>query len=360
MNMTNARGALKRALSFANDYGLQAPIILAPMPGATPVPLSIAIASGGGMGACGVLLMTADQIIDWVRNMRAGSNGTFQLNTWIPDQDPIRNKQHESEVRDFLGAWGPEVSETAGDVPLIDFSSQCDAMLEAGPAVISSIMGLYPPEFVDRLKAKGIKWFAKATTVIEAVQAEQAGADVIVAQGMEAGGHKGAFNAEDADKNMIGLFSLLPAVSNAVTVPVVASGGIGDSRGVAAALILGASAVEIGTGFLRSPEAKIPKAWSNAIADTQPEDTLVSRAFSGRLGRSIRTKYAMATTTIEAPRPAPYPIQRNLTKAMRDEAVANDDLNGMQAWAGQSAKLASSEPAEQIVVRLWSEAQKLL
>ena len=358
--MTDTQDVLKRALSFANDYGLQVPIILAPMPGATPVPLSVAVTSGGGMGSCGVLLMTPDQIKSWVRDMRASSNGTFQLNTWIPDPDPIRDQQHEKEVRQFLGNWGPVVSETAGDVPLIDFSSQCEAMLEAGPTVISSIMGLYPPEFVTRFKAKGIKWFAKATTVTEALMAEEAGADVIVAQGMEAGGHKGAFNAADADKNMVGLFSLLPAVSNAVTVPVVASGGIGDPRGVAAALILGASAVEIGTGFLRSPEAKIPTAWADAISGAEPEDTLVSRVFSGRLGRSIRTPYAMAATAKESPESAPYPIQRNLTKSMRDHAAASNDLDGMQAWAGQSAKLASPTSAEQIVVNLWNGAQKLL
>lgn len=359
-NMRNTQKVLNRARSFADDYSLQAPIILAPMPGATPVPLSIAVASGGGMGACGVLMMTAEQIKDWVRDMRAGSNGTFQLNTWIPDPEPVRDRRHEAEVRQFLGKWGPEVSESAGDATLIDFSSQCEAMLEAQPAVISSIMGLYPPEFVARLKAKRIKWFAKATTVGEAIKAEQAGADVIVAQGMEAGGHKGAFKASDARDNMVGLFSLLPAISNAVKVPIVASGGIGDPRGIAAALILGASAVEIGTGFLRSPEANVPKAWSDAIGEAEPEDTLVSHAFSGRLGRSLRTRYSIAATASEAPKPAPYPIQRNLTKAMREDAVNSNDLDGMQAWAGQSGKLTKEMPAEERVIKLWNGAQKLL
>ena len=104
--MTDTQSVLKRALSFADDYGLQVPIILAPMPGATPVPLSVAVTSGGGMGSCGVLLMTPDQIKSWVRDMRAGSNGTFQLNTWIPDTAPIRDLQHEKEIRQFLGDWG--------------------------------------------------------------------------------------------------------------------------------------------------------------------------------------------------------------------------------------------------------------
>jgi nitronate monooxygenase len=128
-------------------------------------------------------------------------------------------------------------------------------MLAARPAVISSIMGLYPPDFVARMKERRITWFATVTTVAEALAAQEAGADVIVAQGMEAGGHRGAFRAEDAEANMVGLFSLLPAVVDAVDRPVVATGGIADARGVAAALMLGASAVQVGTALLRAPRS---------------------------------------------------------------------------------------------------------
>ena len=124
----------------------------------------------------------------------------------------------------------------SADIPLVDFQEQCNAFLEAGPSVVSSIMGLYPTDFVKALKDRNIKWFAKVTTVSEAISAEKAGADVIVALGIEAGGHKGAFNALDADMNMIGLFSLVPAICDAVNVPVVASGGVADPRGIAAAL----------------------------------------------------------------------------------------------------------------------------
>src|SRR5437762_5365589 len=148
-------------------------------------------------------------------------------------------------------------------------------------------MGVFPSEFVARLRRAGITWFANVSTVAEAQAAEAAGADVIVAQGMEAGGHRGCFDATTAERQMVGLFALLPAVVDAVSVPVVATGGIADGRGVAAALTLGASAAQIGTGFLRCPEAKINSAWANALAVTAPEDTVVSRVFSGRAGRSI-------------------------------------------------------------------------
>jgi nitronate monooxygenase len=233
-------------------------------------------------------------------------------------------------------------------------------MLAAGPSIISSVMGLYPPEFVARLKARGIIWFANISTVAEARAAEAAGADVIVAQGMEAGGHRGCFEAGNAEHELVGLFALLPAVVDAVKLPVVATGGIADGRGVAAALMLGASAAQIGTGFLRCPEAKIHPAWADALGRTAPEGTMLSRTFSGRAGRSIATDYARAATASDAPKPAPYPVQRALTAAMRGTALKNDDVQRMQAWAGQSAALARAEPAANVLAQIWRDAQTLL
>ena len=186
--------AVRRAEAFAQAHGIALPILLAPMAGACPPSLSIAVANAGGLGSCGALLMKPEAIKAWTREVRAGTNGGFQLNLWIPDAPPQRDAETEARVREFLKAWGPEVAPEAGDSTPPDFAAQCEAMLEAGPAIISSIMGLYPPEFVVRMKAKGIRWFANATTVGEARAAEAAGADAIVAQGMEAGGHRGAFD----------------------------------------------------------------------------------------------------------------------------------------------------------------------
>jgi hypothetical protein len=184
--------------------------------------------------------------------------------------------------------------------------------------------------------------------------------DAIIAQGMEAGGHRGAFDAAHAEARTIGLFALLPAVADAVAVPVVATGGIADARGVAAALLLGASAVQVGTGLLRTPEAKLASAHADAIGRTLPEDTMLSRAFSGRPGRTIATAYARAATAPGAPPPAPYPVQRALTQAMRDAAIAANDIDRMQAWAGQSAAMARAERAGEVMRRLWQGAQELL
>ena len=140
----------------------------------------------------------------------------------------------------------------------------------------------------------------------------------------------------------------------------VATGGIADSRGVAAAFALGASAVQIGTGFLRCPEARIHPAWAQALALAQPEDTMISRVFSGRAGRSIATNYVRAATAPGAPSPAPYPVQRGLTALMRNEASAAGDTHRMQVWAGQAAALARAQPAADIVRSLWAGASELL
>jgi nitronate monooxygenase len=351
---------LSRAESFCQRFGLRVPILLAPMAGACPPSLSIAVAKAGGMGSAGALLMAPAAIAAWMQEFRSSSNGAVQLNLWIPDPPPQRDREHESQVRDFLGRFGPTVAEEAGDATPPDFAAQCEALLAAGPAVISSIMGVYPPDFVARIKERGIHWFATVSSVTEALAAEAAGADVIVAQGAEAGGHRGAFDAAEAERRAVGLFALLPAVVDAVRVPVVATGGIGDGRGVAAALLLGASAAQVGTAFLRCPEAKTAPAWADALANTRPEDTLISRAFSGRAGRSIATAYALAAIAPDAPPPAPYPVQRGLTAAMRETATKEGDVQRMQAWAGQSAALARAEPAGDVVERLWEEARRLL
>ncbi len=207
--------------------GSRVPILLAPMAGACPVSLSAAVANAGGMGACGALLMTPDAIRAWADEFRRESDGPFQINLWIPDAPAERDAERERRQREHLSTWGPLVTEEMGRSVLPDFDAQCQAMLDAKPKAISSIMGVYSPEFVAEMKAREILWFATATTVAEARVAEAAGADVIVAQGMEAGGHRGAFNAADAEGQLVGLFALVPQVVDAVRVPVIATVGRG-------------------------------------------------------------------------------------------------------------------------------------
>src|SRR4051794_33838327 len=165
--MSHMHPVIARAQAFCDRFGLQLPILLAPMAGACPPALSIAVANAGGLGACGALLMGPDAIRSWCEEFRAGSGGGVQLDLWIPDPPPMRDAEQELGQREFLGQWGPPVPAEAGNLALPDFGAQCEAILEAKPRVISSIMGLYSPEFVREMKARGILWFATATTVEE-------------------------------------------------------------------------------------------------------------------------------------------------------------------------------------------------
>src|SRR5690348_8374911 len=174
-----------RCESFCRRFGARVPILLAPMAGACPPALAAAVTAGGGFGGCGALLMTPAEMHEWAQALRRQTSGPFQMNLWVPDPAPVRDHAHEARVREFLAGWGPAVPPEAADGTVLDFAAQCEALIAISPTAASSIMGVYPPQTVSALKRGGIAWFATVTTVAEARQAEAAGADVIVAQGME-------------------------------------------------------------------------------------------------------------------------------------------------------------------------------
>jgi nitronate monooxygenase len=352
--------ARDRAARFCQRYQLTIPILEAPMAGVNSLARAVAIANAGGMGAFGAAQTQPDDIPRWAADFRAESTGPLQINLWIPDPPPDRNAAIEEAMRIFLAQWGPVVRAEAGDATPPDFAAQCRAVLAAKPAVVSSIMGLFPASTVREFKDAGIAWFATATTLAEARAAQSAGADAIIAQGFEAGGHRGAFESKNAERQLIGLLSFVPRLADHIDVPVIAAGGIADGRGIAAALTLGASAVQIGTALLPVSESSTPSSWAEALAATEPEDTWPTRAFSGRLGRSLATKFVRSAAAPDAPRAAPHPVQRGLTVQMRTEGIKANDLDRIQAWAGQSAWMARREPAGGFVKRVWEEAQALL
>jgi nitronate monooxygenase len=329
---------------------------MSPMTGASPVSLAVAVANAGGVGACGTSLMSPQAIASWASEFRKESAGPFQMNVWLPNPAHPRDFQVEERQREFLNHWGPEVPAEAGNAPQQDFEEQCIAVIDAKPTVISSLLGVFPPALLASIKAKGILWFATATTVTEAKEAEEAGADAIIVQGAEAGGHRGTFNASNAELEAVGLFSLLPQVCDGVSVPVIAAGGISDGRTIAAALVLGASAVQIGTGLLRTPEAKTHPVWARMLGEIGAHDTRFTRAFSGRSGRVIRNRFVDAAASSDAPPPASFPVQRSLAFRMMDEARSQGDPERLPMWAGQSAPLAKELPIKSLIENYWCGA----
>ena len=249
-----------------------------------------------------------DEIRAWATSVRALTEGPFQLNTWVPDPPVVRDNAAESQVRAFLSRWGPEVPASAGDLMPPDFLAQCEAFLDIAPTAVSSIMGLFPAGVVERLKARRIAWFATATTLAEALAAQTAGADAVIAQGVEAGGHRGAFDAARAEQQLVGLVALVPRLADRLDIPVIAAGGIADGRAVAAALTLGASAVDIGTAFLRAPEAVTLAAWAHALANLEPDGTTAHAGVHAAGSPAVTDHYARAAARGDAPPPAPIPF----------------------------------------------------
>jgi nitronate monooxygenase len=353
-----------RVAAFCERYGLEVPLIQAPMAGACPPELAIAVAEAGGMGAVGAVGDSPSAIEDWVRRFREGSSRPFQVNLWIPDT-PSSEDSGEDRSRRFLERFGAP-GEAAGPPPA--FAEQCEALLAASPTVISSIMGVFDPPMVERIHAAGISWFACATTLEEARAAEDAGADAVVAQGIEAGGHRGTFDPAAAESTAVGLTALVPQLVDALRVPVVAAGGIADGRGLAAALVLGASAVQVGTAFLRSPEAGIAETWAESLAAAAPETSVLTRAYSGRPGRAVPTPFVRAWSGDGAPPPALYPVQRGLVAQWRRGQATGAEqattgaavVDAVNHWAGQSSRLARAEAATVITEQMWRSARELL
>ena len=245
-------------------------------------------------------------------------------------------------------------------VPGDSFGGQLAAALESGASVFSFTFGILPADAIAAIKRRGMFLAGTATTVEEAVALEKAGVDVVVTQGSEAGGHRGTF-AGDFEAAMIGTISLVPQVADAVSVPVIASGGIMDGRGIAAALALGASAVQMGTAFLTCEEAGIPDAYKEAILRAREHETRLTRAFSGRPARGIINRFMMEIergASVDAI--LPFPLQNALTRPLRNAAAKQGKAEYLSLWAGQGVRLARRQSARELVERLVRETEAAL
>ena len=293
--------------------------------------------------------------------MRARTVRPFGVNLFAPLPVPP-TPTNAAPALARLAAYHAELGLPAPGLPTapsITFEAQLAAALDCGAAVFSFTFGLLPPEAVRAVKARGVFLMGTATTVEEARQLEAAGVDAVVAQGAEAGAHRGTFAAA-FEAAMVGTLALVPQVVDAVRVPVVASGGIMDGRGIAAALALGASAVQLGTAFLTTDEAGIPDAYKAAILAAHEDQTRVTRAFSGRPARGIVNRFMSEVEGESGEAVLPYPYQNALTRPLRTAAAQQGRPEFLSLWAGQGVRLARRGSASALVTQLADETEAVI
>jgi nitronate monooxygenase len=337
-------------------FGAVHPIVQAPMAGSTTPAMVAAVSNAGALGGLGAAYLTPAQIKQQVAELRRLTDRPFAVNLFAGGHtDPrpvdasamldVMARHHEA-----LGLQRP----TLPTWPEDPFPAQFEAVIEMRPAVFSFTFGM-PTEAIARAKAAGIKVIGTATTVDEARQLQAAGVDAVVAQGSEAGGHRGTF-AVPFEAAMIGTFALVPQVVDAVTIPVIASGGIMDGRGIVAARALGAAAVQMGTAFLVCEESSTAEAHKAALLNGREDATAITRAFSGRPARGLANAFMREADTAG---PLPFPLQNALTRPMRNEAARAGDAERLALWSGQGVRLARRLPAAELVRRLVAESAEV-
>ena len=338
-------------------FGLRHPIIQAPLAGGGDTPaLVAAVAEAGALGFIGAAYLTPAQIAEASRAVRERTARPFGIGLFAPQPlpaPPADARPALARVAPYFGELG--LAPPAPPAPAVDaFADLLAAALDSGAAAFSFTFGVLPPAAIQAIKARGMFLLGTATTVDEAVALERAGVDAVVAQGSEAGGHRGTFTG-DFHAGMVGIVALVPQMTDAVRVPVVASGGIMDGRGIAAALALGAAAVQMGTAFLTCDEAGVPEAYKQAILSAHEDGTRMTRAFSGRPARGIVNRFM---TEVERDGDAailPFPLQNSLTRPLRTAAAKQGRAEFLSLWAGQGVRLARRQPAAELIARLAKE-----
>jgi nitronate monooxygenase len=346
-----------RKTEVTRRLGLSVPIIQGPFgSGLSAVDLVVAVCECGALGSFGVHHLDRDGIRAITRQIRARTARPFALNLWIPMSGTEESEVTEEQFVTACGLLRPYFQELGLPVPHRPerfgprFDEQVEALLEARPAVFSFVYGIPSPDVVAECRAREILTLGTATSVDEAKALAAAGVDMIVATGFEAGGHRVSFQTRPEDC-LMGTLSLVPQVADAVKIPTIAAGGIADGRGVAAALMLGAQAVQIGTAFLACDESGASRLHRQKLLNSRSAETTLTRAFTGRLARGIRNRFSEDLASHEH-QIAPYPAQAWLTAKLKDAAEAAGRTDVRALWSGQSAPLLRFKSARALVAAL--------
>jgi len=338
--------------------GIEHPVIQAGMAGGATTPrLVAAVSEAGGLGTLGAAYMSPDAIRGAVAEVRSLTDRPFAVNLFVPEAfDPSLYNPREvnaplARYREELGIEAPE--EVSDFVQ--PFEDQLAVVLERVP-VFSFTFGIPEEAQISALKEAGTVLVDTATTVREGLVLEERGVDAVVGQGSEAGGHRGTFIG-DFESALVGTMALVPQLADSLSVPVVAAGGIMDGRGLAAALVLGAEGVQMGTAFLPCPESGIHPKYKEAVLAAESEETALTRAFSGKPARGIRNRFLSEMDGEEVPE---YPVQNAYTRDIRAAAAKEDRIELLSLWAGQAARLGRAMPAAEVVEGTVREATRSL
>lgn len=333
--------------------GIELPIIQAPMAGATTVAMVVAANEAGGLGSLPAAMLSTEQLREDLKSIREQSTRPINVNFFC-HQPPAADEQRARDWKNLLEPYYRELgvdfdapTPVSNRAPFDD--ATCQIVEELRPEVVSFHFGLPEKSLLDRVKATGAKVLSSATTVEEAIWLEQHGCDAIIAMGNEAGGHRGMFLADDVSRQ-VGLFALLPQIVDAVKVPVIAAGGIADARGVAAAFVLGASAVQVGTAYLFTPEAKVSASHHQALRTAKESDTALTNLFTGRPARGIFNRVMRELGPMSDKAPA-FPLAGGALMPLR----AKGEAQFANLWAGQAFPLSVEMTTAELTRQLAKE-----
>jgi len=336
--------------------GLELPIVQAPMAGVQASALAIAVSNAGGLGSLPCALLGAEAMKKELGAMRSGTSRPYNVNFFChvpPREDAAREAAWRSALAPYYAELGIDASAIPSGPGRYPFTAEVVAILEPfAPRVVSFHFGLPEPGLVARVKGWGAKVFASATTVDEAAWLEARGVDAIIAQGLEAGGHRGIFLSDDLT-TQVGLLSLLPQVVRRVKVPVIAAGGIADAAGVAAALSLGAAAAQLGTAYLLCPEATTSAVHRAALKGEGARHTALTNLFTGRPARGIVNRAIRELGAMSPAAPA-FPLASSAIAPLRAKAEATGSGDFSPLWSGQNATGCREMPAAALTRELAS------
>jgi nitronate monooxygenase len=341
--------------------GIRYPIIQAPMAGSSTPALAIAVSTAGGLGSLGLAMHSQEALRTDCATVSNGTDAPYNANFFV-HSEPVDDLERADDTRSMLAPYYlelglGEVPEAVTPTPSFN-EAHLQALLDLRPPVVSFHFGLPSDDAFKAIKAAGLFTLSSATNVAEARELEARGVDAVIAQGFEAGGHRGTF-LKPYERGHVGTLALVPQVVDAVSVPVIAAGGIGDGRGIAAALALGASAVQLGTAFLTCPESAAHPLYRRALNEARDDQTRITHAFSGRPARGLANRYLLEMAGHEARYPD-FPILNTLTGPLRKASAKENNPDFLSLWSGQSAAMSRNLPACELIQLLVTETESVL